>query len=345
MINVKYIDKSALLNNLDVCKKYCSNIIVMVKADAYGHGVKTVVKILKDKVKFWGVANTDEALNLRKFLDNTHTILVVGKSQNFGQLIKNNIDITIDDFKELIDIKNFCIKNKIKASIHIAINTGMNRIGVKNIKEFKRLLEIIKSSNYIKLKGVFTHCFDEDSVDNHFDKQMAKFKRFVDCVKDKDVLVHIGGSFCLTKSVSKFVNMVRVGYFLYGYGSAELKPVMTIESKVVKITHCKVGEFVGYGKTKLSKDSDIALIPLGYADGIPFNFADGGYVYIKNKPCPVLGRICMDMLMVDVTNIDIKLDDKVTIFDNAEYYAKIAKTLPYEILTNFSKARTKTLIK
>jgi len=345
MVNIKYINKQALLHNVNVCKSQFPNIMAMVKANAYGHDVKQIVKILKDEVCFWGVANVDEALQLKKLLGVNHTILVVGKTSRFASLVKNKIDISIDCLNELKRINKICQEYDIKANLHIAINTGMNRIGVKSVSKFKQLLIFINQSKWLKLKGVFTHCFDEDLNNNHFINQMKVFKKFVDCVKKKDILIHIGGSFCLNNHIPAFVNMVRVGYFLYGYGRSDLKPVMSIESKIIKITYCKKGEYLGYGQMELDKDKKIALVPLGYADGIPFDFAGGGRVCVKNNHCPILGRACMDVMMVDVSNVDTHVGDRVVVFNDAEYYASITKTLPYEILTNFSKARTMTLVK
>lgn len=345
MVNIKYINKRALLNNLNVCKNHCSNIMAMVKADAYGHGVKHIAKILKDKVCFWGVANSKEAVQLKKLVGVNHTILVVGKSDKFESLIKNQIDMTIDCISELRRIEKACKIHHKKASVHIAINTGMNRIGVRSVEQFKQLLMFIKYNKWIELKGLFTHCFDEDLNNNHFISQMKVFKRFVDCVNKKDILIHIGGSFCLNNQIPDFVNMVRVGYFLYGYGRQDLEHVMSIESKIIKLGNCKKGENLGYGQMVLDMDKKIALVPLGYADGIPFNFAGGGRVYIKNKPCLLIGRICMDVMIVDVCDVEINAGDKVDVFNDAEYYASVTKTLPYEILTNFSKARTRIVVK
>lgn len=338
MNNIKCINQNALLHNLKFCQSFDKKIMAMVKADAYGHGMKNIVNILNNKVAFWGVANADEALKLRRILPKG-CVLVVGKTKQFKPLIKNNIDITIDTLQELKEIENICKQHNINANIHIAINTGMNRIGVKNICIFKQILNCIYTSQHIKLKGIFTHCFDEDCIKSHFKQQMIKFKQFVNCVKDKDILVHIGGSFCLTKQIPEFVNMVRVGYFLYGYGAPKLKPVMQIYSKVIKITHCNKGEFVGYGKTLLKRYTGIALLSIGYADGVPLALSNKGYVTINNQRCKIIGKICMDVMMVDVSAKNVKLYDNATIFDNAKFFANITKTSPYEILTNFYKLR------
>ena len=252
--------------------------------------------------------------------------------------------MTVDNLKELQIIKRLCLRLNKAAKIHIAVNTGMNRIGVKYLQKFKQMLSFICKNKLLKLKGVFTHCFDADIKNSHFYKQMKVFKKYIKYIKNKNVLIHIGGSFCLTKKIPNFVNMVRVGLFIYGYGVFKLKPVMSITSKVIKITKCKRGESVGYGSTLLKKDSTIGLVPLGYADGLPINLSNKADVIINNQKCKIIGRICMDMLMVDITNKKVKLFDSVIVFNNADYFAKLCKTSTYEILTNFNKIRAKEII-
>ena len=119
---------------------------------------------------------------------------------------------------------------------------------------------------------------------------------------------------------------------------------MSICGNILKITHCKNGEYIGYGKTKLKHNARIALVPLGYADGIPRQISNKAHVNINGRTCKIIGKICMDCLFIDVTNKNIHVGDSVTVFNNAEYYAKLACTSPYEILTNFSSARVKTCL-
>lgn len=346
MNNIKIINKNNLLHNLEIINKYNKNVCVMVKADAYGHNLKTVVNILKNKVQWFGVANIQEALQVKK-IDKNNKVLIVGKSANYYNIIKNGISFTIDSIKEINNIIIICQKHNLKANIHIAINSGMNRLGVKGLNEFKSMLNVInQNSDIINLEGVFTHCFDADCKNNHFYEQMQCFYKYVKLVKDKNILIHIGGSFVLKHKIPDFVNMVRVGYFLYGYGKSGLKPVMKVESKIIKIIYAKAGEYVGYGnKTKLINDTKIAVVPIGYADGLPRTISNKKYlVHINLQRAYVLGNICMDMCMLDVTNINCKVGDKVVCFNNANKLAKIASTSPYEILTNFQKLRGKTAV-
>ena len=238
----KIIDIGNIRSNLLYITNKHTNVMAMVKANAYGHGMKQVASAIKDKVKFWGVANVKEALSLRKMLSNEHTILVVGKTNNYKTLIKNNIHITIDELTELNKIIKICKNNNLTCNIHIAINTGMNRIGVKTLCSFKKFLKKINQNNFIKLSGIFTHLFDADYTKSNFYAQMCRFEKFVNLVKNKNILIHIGGSYCLNKKLPSFINMVRVGLFLYGYGNDKLKKTLKINSQVIKITSCKKGE-------------------------------------------------------------------------------------------------------
>lgn len=339
MKNKKIINRDNLIYNLKKCQSKFSNLCVMVKANAYGHGMINVVNELKNQVNLFGVANTAEALQLRRRFKDIN-IFVAGKTKEFKNLIKNNISITIDEIGELEHICKICKNSNKKAKIHIAVNTGMNRIGTKNIYEFKKLLTQINKNDNIILEGIFTHAFDADLKNNHFYEQMQKFYEFVKLIKDKSVLIHIGGSYVLKQKIPNFVNMVRIGYFIYGYGMRGLKPVMQIQSHVIKIIDCKKGEYVGYGnKSKLKQNTKIAVVSLGYADGLHRRLSNVYTVTINSQKCPIVGNICMDMFMVDVTNINCKVGYKVLVMDNACDLAQAIQTSPYEMLTSFNQIR------
>ena len=345
MNNVKIIYKDNLMNNLKKIKKCNKNICAMVKADAYGHGMNNIIKKIKNEVIFFGVANEDEAIKAKKIAPNTN-ILIVGKSSNFSKVIVNDISFTIDTLSELSNVLKICkLKNK-QAKIHIAVNTGMNRIGTNDVNKFKNMLDIIdNNSMYLKLEGVFTHCFDADCSKTHFYAQMQSFYEFVKLVKNSETIIHIGGSFVLNHKIPKFVNMIRVGYFLYGYGKNSLNPVMNIKSKIIKIIECKKGDFVGYGnKINIVHDSKIAVVPIGYADGLPRSVSNKYEVTLNGKKARVIGNICMDMFMIDVTSLQCNVGDEIIVVKDALYLSKQTNTSPYEILTNFCSFRGKSLI-
>lgn len=338
MKNKKIINYDNLLFNLKKCQKDFSNICAMVKANAYGHNDYAIVDFLRKYISYFGVANEQEALKLRKKFPNIN-IIVVGKSCNYNLLIKNNIQFTIDSEKEIDKAKQICKKTEKIAYIHIAVNTGMNRLGVKSLKEFKSILEKINQDKKIKLCGVFTHTFDSDNTGGHFYEQMQNFYQYIKLVSNSDLLIHIGGSYVLNHQIPNFVNMVRVGYYLYGYGKKTFQPIMKITTHIIKIIDCKKSEYVGYGKNKLKSRTKIAILPIGYADGLNRRLSNKYYVSIKNTQCKIVGNICMDMCMVDVSDIDCKIGEEVCILENAQKMAKIVETSPYEILTGFNQLR------
>ncbi len=342
-MNIKLINKNNLLYNLNLCEKSRKIICPMVKANAYGHGIKEIVGILKEKVNWFGVANANEALKVKKISKNSK-LLVVGKTCEYSKLIKNNISFTIDSFEDIKKINLICNKINKKAYVHIAINTGMNRIGVKNLYEFQKILNIINCNENIILEGIFTHFFDADCEKTNFYNQLNIFSQYVKLV-NKKVLVHIGGSFVLNYKLPDYIDMVRVGFFIYGYGKNDLKPVMSIYSEILKIKDCKKGEYVGYGNTnQLKKDSKIATISLGYADGLSRRLSNKLKLTINGKKAKIFGNVCMDMCMVDVTNVPCKIKDFVLVVSNIQTLAKLIGTSPYECLTNFQSFRGKSLI-
>lgn len=344
MKNKKILNADGLIRNYNWCKSKCAKIMVMAKADAYGHGYKAIVNALKNACKYFGVANEIEALKLKRILTPNHIVLIVGKSNNYEKLIKKGIHITVDNLLEIKRIDAVCKKINTCANIHVAINTGMNRIGVKTLGNFKQILSYLYESRYINIKGIFTHLYNADCKQNDVKIQLDKFSEFIKLVNRKKILIHVGGSYALLHKLPCYVNMVRCGLFVYGYGHKCLKPVMSIESKIIKVTNCKKMDKVGYGNFILNNDTKVALVPMGYADGVPRCVSKNGYVIVNGKKCKILGNICMDMFMIDVTNVDASVGNKVVVLNNAIAFGKYAKMSPYEVLTNFSKARAKCLI-
>lgn len=339
MKNTKQINTANLLYNLKICKKKFNNLCVMVKANAYGHNARIIVNSLKDEINNFGVATAKEAVTLRKIFKSID-IFVSSKTNDYTLLIKHNISFCIDSIDELKIINKIATKLNKCALVHIKVNTGMNRLGVRHIDEFLAIMEFIKHSKFIKLVGVYTHTFDSDNKNTHFYQQMEIFYKFVKLIDDKSILIHIGGSYVLNHKIPKFVNMVRVGLFIYGYGKSGLKPVMSIRSRIAKIFKCYAGDYVGYGNsTQLKKDALIAVIPIGYADGVMRRLSNNHQLTINNQKCNIVGNICMDMLMVDVTNIKCKVGDVVIVMNNAQNIAKKLNTSVYEVLTTFNLIR------
>lgn len=337
-----FFNKQGLIENFN--NLGADNICVMVKANGYGLGCETVCKTLFGKAKFFGVATVDEGLQIRKF-DKTTPVLIVGIAQNFWTAYENDLSITIDNLEQLqkIDkkIKN-CIINK-KLKIHIKINSGMNRFGINNKKTLKKIIKIIRNNKKIVFEGIFTH-FSTIIEDNlFFEKQLKMFNELIKVVPPIfNPIKHMGGGDVLKKIKVKDYHdfMFRVGFNLYG------KNVVKIESQIVKIHNVKKRERVGYSNGYIAdKATQIAVIPLGYADGINRKLSNQGCVKIKNKKCLIVGNVCMDAFFVDITNLNCKNGDKVLVLYDVSSWAKICQTIPYEILTSLNYSRMKYIIK
>lgn len=321
--------KKTLLQNLDNLPT--KNVCAMVKANAYGVGAKRVCKTLFGKVKFFGVATLEEALAIRKF-DLQTPILIVGYCADFETAVANNISITVENENQIFALQ----KSKLGAiKIHIKINTGMNRFGIKNKKTLKKILKIIKKSKKIIFEGFFTHFYFLENK-KITQNQYNIFQKYVDMIpKIFHPIIHIGGGgvvdaldFDLYKNF-----MVRVGLKLY-------ENVITIQSQIIKIFEVRRRENVGYSMGFVAKKKTrIAVVPLGYADGINRALGGRGYVEIAGKLCKIVGNVCMDCFFADITHINCDVGDEVLVFNRADDWARIAGTLPYEILTNLNFAR------
>lgn len=337
MFTKKIIYKNNLINNAKQLKAHNPQSLIcsMVKANAYGVGAKEVVKILNNYVDFFGVSNTTEAQQIQSLT--TKKILIVGALEKYN--INPKFSYTCHCLKDVL----YLLKLNKKVKIHLKVNTGMNRFGFNSIIEFKQVLNILKSSNLI-LEGIFTHFA---TTDQFVDKQMSKFKQYILACKQANFnpIIHCDNSF-----VNEFKNhnldMVRVGFNLYNRNDKKFAPAVKIKSKIVQINSLNIGDFAGYNKKYIAtKKTNIAVIPIGYADGFDSRLI-GIDICIKNKPCKIV-NICMDCTLVDISNFNIKKDDDVWILNNVNSLKKYANYLQiseYEMMTKFSNIRADIII-
>jgi len=346
------INKKNLIDNLKTIKNKAKNkkICAMVKANAYGHDLKTVVLTLKNNVDFFGVANTEEALKIRNYAYKNKILLCGAYNKDkLKNLILNKISLTVFSFFQLKEILKECKIVKEKAYLHIKINTGMNRLGIKNIKSLKVMLNFInKNNNYLILEGVFSHLFNSESKELS-NSQYLKFINFIKNIKNLNCInIHFENSRGLFNNVDylNICNMVRVGISLYGLEieNEKLKPVLSVKSQIIEIQKVNEEEYVGYGKTIIERDGRVAILPLGYADGILRNYKNN-YVYVNDKPCKII-NVCMDMILVDITNVNSKVGDVVTVISNdnkklnsVSFISKNVNTISYEIVTKLNQNR------
>lgn len=310
----------------------------VVKADCYGHNdIKTVKAIIEGGCNYLAVSSLEEALEIRKKIKDI-PILCLGiiNEKYIDTCIKNNIDITIsnlDYLKKIIDYKNL--------KVHIKVNTGMNRLGFNNREEINECYEMINDSN-MTLQGIYTHIYDAGNEE----RTNNQYKVFEELTKDIDLskipIVHVGASDATINYKKKpYANGCRLGICMYGLGDfndIEPLPTFSVYSEVIQINNVKEGT-VGYsGNYKVSSDTLIAVVSIGYADGI-IRKNTGRSVYINNKEYEIVGNICMDMLFVKVDD-SVKVHDKVTIIKDIEHLNKIAKhldTITYEVICSISK--------
>ncbi len=337
--NIEYNVKT-IINNYKGYKYY----IGVVKADSYGHNSnKTVKAIIDGGCNYIAVSSLDEALIVRKSFDIPILCLGIINPKYMSICEENNIDVTVTNLDYLNKIKNY------KVNVHIKIDTGMNRLGVKDKDEFNSIFNTIKNSN-IYLKGIYTHIYDALNKTNT-NKQIERFKNITsDIDLSKIDMVHIAQSDTLVNYPKiDFCNACRLGIIMYGLTSSSLNLKNTIDlvSEIIEIKTLKKGETVSYnGLYKADTDMLIGIVAIGYADGVNRHLK-GAYVYINNKKYEIIGNICMDMLMVKIDE-SVKLNDKVYIYKDISHIKALSKylnTIPYELICNISKRVPRKYVK
>ena len=331
-----FINKTAILKNIENIKQKTNNLLIcaMVKANAYGHDLKTICKILKNNVDFFGVANIIEAKSIRAF-DKDTRILIVGKTEekDYGWCSKNNVSITISS---LCDLPQKHLPKPL--NIHIKIDTGLSRFGFTTKKEIKQVLLATNKNNNLILEGVFTHFATKDNDLDFVLKQYLKFKNLSSTLPKK-MLTHTANSFAALNLPFVSKDMVRVGYAIYDSKEVACK----ITSKIINIRQIKKGDSVGYDRTFVAKkDMTIAVVQVGYADGLARCLSNNFYLYLNGDFVKIVGNICMDVCMVDITDTQAKLYDDVEILGEhitLNDYAEKLNTSKYEIMLKFNHAR------
>ena len=332
--NIEYNIKEIIKKNNNY--KYYFGV---VKADCYGHGDIPVVKsIINAGCNYLAVATLDEALVIRnKIKDIPILCLGIINPKYTPVCIKNNITITISNLEQLKDINTH--NKKLKA--HLKINTGMNRLGINNKEDLNKAITIIKKKG-ITIEGIYTHIYNSNNKKDTTN-QLNKFEQITKDINLNNIpIVHIYASEATNLYPKKdYINGIRLGIAMYGlidYKDIKFKDTFSLYSEVIQINKVS-NETVGYNGAYKAKNNElIAVIPIGYADGI-IRKNTGRYVYINNKKYKIVGNICMDMLFVKVDNT-IKLGDKVTIIKDNNHIKEIAKhldTITYEILCSISK--------
>ena len=304
-------------------------IMGSVKADGYGHGSVPVAKTIEPYVYGYAVATIDEGIILRKHgINKTILILGVTHESRYEDLLRYDIRTAMFQYEKAKKLSDLAVKQGKKAVIHLALDTGMSRIGMKPDREHAKEAAAIAALEGIEVEGLFTHFARADETDKSaYEEQYRRYREFLGYLKELGVQIpirHCSNSAGIIESLeSNQMDMVRAGIAIYGmypsdevdHESVKLTPAMEIKSCITYIKEIEAGTAVSYGGTFVADHTmKVATIPVGYGDGYVRSLSGKGNVLIHGKRAAILGRICMDQFMVDVTDIpDAQEDDEVTL--------------------------------
>jgi len=353
------IDLSAVRNNFESLKSLLEpgvKTMAIVKANAYGHGAVRVAKTLENLTDYFAVADIQEALELRENgIKNPILILSYTSTYHYEELIENEIIPTVYSFMDAVKLSQTAVEMSKKAVVHIAVDTGMNRIGLKDCDESADIVKKISELPNIEIEGVFTHFACADSKDKSFvNIQKDRFDKFIVSLEERGLSIpvkHCCNSAATIDCDSRY-DMVRMGIALYGlYPSDEvekekvaLEPAMEVVSRVIHIKDVEAGEGIGYGHAYVTSEKQkIATVCIGYADGYNRAFSNKGVVLVNGRRAKVVGRVCMDQIMIDITGIDgVNVGDQVIIMGKqkgekitAEELGEMCGSFNYEMICTF----------
>ena len=341
---IAHIDLSALKHNLAQIKSKApqTNILAMIKSNAYGHGAEIVAKTLESEAQAFGVIFLSEALKLKNTGIEKRIVILTGflDQEELKNIDEFGFETVIHNFEQLEILE----KTKLKKPLHVwlKIDTGMHRLGFQPKDVASVYAKLAANNMIVKPLLLMTHFSDADNIDcPKTQEQLVCFKK---------ITANFEGSKCLANS-SAIINwpnahadFIRPGIMLYGVSPIEnktgldfgLKPVMTLVSRVIAIHHLHKGDTIGYGGTwKCPEDMPVGIVSIGYGDGYPRSAESGTPVLINESRCQLIGRVAMDMITIDLRNApNAKVGDKATLWGNglpAEEIAKCAGTIPYEL--------------
>lgn len=361
------INRQALLSNLHQFRKILGKkvkIMAVVKANAYGHGLRKVAQVLATRIDWFGVNSFDEGMILRR-MKIQQPILVMGliPLSALKEAIENDLSFVVFDLETAKKACQEAKKLSQKAKVHLKVETGTNRLGLRG-KELIKIAKFCSQQKEIKLEGIYTHYANvEDTLDPGFaQEQLKRLKDEVRLLKNEGIKIPMKHTACTAAAIlfkETHFNFVRLGLGLYGLWSSretkvfalekeikiKLKPALTWKTRIAQVKEIKKGETVGYGRTFTTKRiTKIAILPVGYWDGYDRKLSNQGRVLIKGRFAPVIGRVCMNMIMVDVTDIPrVKIEDEVVLLGKqgreeitAEEIAQKIGTINYEVVTRIN---------
>ncbi|MFA6807637.1 MAG: alanine racemase [Eubacteriales bacterium] len=352
------IDLGILKRNYRCIKSYTkSEIMPIVKADAYGHGAVEVVRALKSEgVERFGVAILEEALELKQYFPELILMVIGPTLPEYSEIIvENEIIPEVFQVEQAVALSKAAVKFDKKVRLHIKVDTGMGRIGFRETV-FEDIIKISQMPNVI-IEGIYSHMATADSSDlNYSHIQHERFERIYAKLEKAGVHIpirHLANSAAILRMPEIEYELCRPGIVLYGYLPMKLlgpkigvEPVLSLKTKIAHLKTIEKGQSVGYGRSFIASfPTKVATLPIGYADGLRRDMSNGGEVLLKGKRAVIIGKVCMDQVMIDVTEIeDVSVGDEVTIIGKnggdcitAEDMADYVGTISYEIICNISK--------
>ena len=364
------IDLDILANNMRNIKKLAGNkeVMAVVKADAYGHGALDVAPcLLENGASRLAVAMLTEAVELRNN-NITAPIMILGYTPLYlgEELINYDIEQTIYDLDYAKELSSLAISLNKKAKVHIALDTGMGRIGFLPSDESFNFIREICTLDGLDVIWIFTHFSSSDEKDKDYTQyQFNQIYDFINKLEDAGVnipLKHASNSAAIIDLPNTYLDAVRAGIILYGYypsnevekENLSIKPALTLKARIAHVKELESGMYISYNRTfKTSRKSKIATIPIGYADGYIRTLKHEAKVIVNGQLAPIVGNICMDQFMIDVTYIDdVKPGDEVILLGesngikfNADNLAKCMDSINYEVLCLLKKRVPRAYIK
>lgn len=324
-----------------------TTIMPIIKANAYGTYLNTRLEVINE-FEIVGLATVDEGVELRE-LGFQKDIFIINQPavSEINKIVENDLIIGLSSETFMNEVQK---QNK-KMRVHIEIETGMGRTGI-TLEQIPSFMKEINQSNHIKIEGIYTHLSSPDIDENYTKQQLKNFQRAVEMITaqvETIQYIHTSASNGIINFPEVSSNLVRPGMIMYGYQSSDgikekidIKPVAKLKSKITFLKTVQEGESISYGRTfKTKRESKIATIPMGYADGFRRDLSNNGYVVIRNQKVPIVGKVCMDSFMVDVTDLEIvEVGDDVWIWDNDQItldeVANRCDTINYEIISTIS---------
>lgn len=364
------INLSALLFNLRQARKCIEpdcQILAVVKANAYGHGAVPVARaLISGGISMLGVAWVQEGIELRKAGVRLPILIMGGATaEEMGEVLSYRLTPVVYQPVQVLTLERMAKKRNRKIKVHIKIDSGMGRLGAPATKEALELLGILHCAPHLVVEGVMTHMAEDGQEDRAFTQhQLRIFQQAVDLFTREGInipLRHVANSAVTIDLRPAHFNMVRPGIMLYGYlpskklaHPVDLRPVMTLKTRILQVKRVPKGTPISYGRTfTTERESLIATLPIGYADGLPRALSNKGQVLVRSGRAPIVGRICMDMTMVDLTEHgDARVGEEVILIGRqgqeaimADEIAEKSGTIAYEILCGIGPRVPRAYIK